>query len=109
MLEGSARFYVVTEANRWEKLKLVKSAAQVALVVLRERPDVVVTTGAAAGYFAVMFGRLLGSKTIWIDSIANADEVSLSGKKAAKFAHVFLTQWPDLERDGRPDYWGSVL
>jgi UDP-N-acetylglucosamine:LPS N-acetylglucosamine transferase len=109
MIDGPARFYAATEASRWEKLKLLKSAAQVALVLLRERPDVVITTGAAAGYFAILFGRLLGSRTIWIDSIANAEEISLSGKKAAKFAHVFLTQWPDLKRSDRPDYWGSVL
>lgn len=109
MIDGPARFYAVTEASRWEKLKLLKSAAQVALVLLRERPDVVITTGAAAGYFAILFGRILKCRTIWIDSIANAEEISLSGKKAAKYAHVFLTQWPDLKRSDRPDYWGSVL
>ena len=82
---------------------------QVALVVFRERPDVVVTTGAAVGYFAIVFGRLAGSRTIWIDSIANADEMSLSGQKASRFAQVVLTQWPELEKPDGPKYWGSVL
>lgn len=104
-----ARFYAVTEASRWNKLKLIKSAIQVAFVIVRERPDVVITTGAAVGYFAILFGKIFGSRTVWVDSIANAEELSLSGQKAARFADVFLTQWPELESPEGPHYWGSVL
>ena len=46
------------------------------LVVLRERPDVVVSTGAAPGYFALRFGRLFGARTLWLESIANVEELS---------------------------------
>ena len=42
-------------------------------LLLRHRPDVIVTTGAAPGYFALRFGKLLGARTIWIDSMANAE------------------------------------
>ena len=106
---SGSRFYSVAEASRWEKVKLVKSAVQVAGILLRERPDVIVTTGAAVGYFAILFGRLIGSRTMWIDSIANAEEVSLSGQKAGKIANCFLTQWPELAKDDGPTFKGSVL
>ena len=46
---------------------------------MRLRPDVVITTGAAPGYFAVRIGKLLGARVVWVDSIANAEELSLSG------------------------------
>lgn len=108
VISGS-RFYSVAEASRWEKAKLVKSAIQVAGILIRERPDVIITTGAAVGYFAILFGRLLGCRTLWIDSIANAEEVSLSGQKAGRIADLFLTQWPELEKDGGPTFKGSVL
>ena len=68
-------------------------------VLLRVRPDVVISTGAAPGYFALRFGGLLGARTLWLDSIANAEELSLSGTKASRFADLTLTQWPEL---GKP-------
>jgi len=103
------RFFAVTEANRWQKLRLLRSLAGVALVVLRVRPDVVITTGAAPGYFALRLGRMLGARTVWVDSIANAGELSLSGRKAGRHADLWLTQWPHLARPGGPEHRGAVL
>jgi len=102
-------FYVVPEANRWDKIRLVRSLLKIVWVVLRLRPDVVVTTGAAPGYFAVRVASLIGSRTVWIDSIANAEELSLSGKKAGRFVDLWLTQWPDVSGPEGPQYKGSVL
>lgn len=102
-------FHVVTEANRWQKLRLMRSLVQIALVVLRTRPDVVITTGAAPGYFALRLARLMGARTVWLDSIANADELSLSGKMAGRHADLWLTQWVHLATPEGPDFRGSVL
>ena len=102
--------HVVTDANMWEKLKLIKMFLQVAWIVLKVRPDFVITTGAAPGYAAIMFGKLLGAKTIWLDSIANSETLSSSGKKAKLWADVWLTQWPHLvNEDQGLASWGSVL
>jgi len=37
---------------------------------------VIVSTGAAPGYFAIVLGRLFGARTIWIDSMANIENLS---------------------------------
>lgn len=94
-VEG-AKFHVVRDATRWDKVGLLVMLLQLILLVLRARPDVVLTTGAAPGYFALRIGKLLGAKTLWLDSIANSEEMSHSGKLAGKHAHVWLTQWPEL-------------
>jgi len=80
------------------------------LVVLRFRPHVVITTGAAPGLIAVRLARLFGARTVWIDSMANSEELSLSGKLAGDHVDLWLTQWPDLT-DKYPGlrYYGSVL
>jgi hypothetical protein len=44
-----------------------------------------------------------------VDSIANAEELSLSGRKVRRFADLWLTQWPDLVREGGPEYAGAVF
>ncbi len=89
-------FHVVRDANRWEKWGMLVMLFQVAWLVFRVRPDVVVTTGAAPGYFAIRCGRMLGAKTLWLDSIANSEELSHSGKLAGNVADAWLTQWPEL-------------
>lgn len=102
-------FHRFTDANRWQKWRLLRQLADVARILLAVRPDVIVTTGASAGYFAIRLGRLLGARSCWIDSIANAAELSLSGAKAGPHADLFLTQWPELARPGGPDFRGAVL
>ncbi|PKP46553.1 MAG: oligosaccharide biosynthesis protein Alg14 [Bacteroidetes bacterium HGW-Bacteroidetes-11] len=95
-LVQNSRFYKVTDANRWNKLKLLKMAFEVRKVVIREKPDVIISTGAAPGLFAILWGRLSGSKTIWLDSIANVEKLSMSGRIVKPFAHLHLTQWEHL-------------
>jgi|SRR5579872_3108583 len=104
------RFYSVRNVTRWDRWGLVILAAQLIRILLVERPQVVLTTGAAPGAFALALSKLLlRSKTIWIDSIANYGAMSTSGLQARRFSDAWLTQWPQLERAGGPEYWGSVL
>ncbi len=104
-----ARFFLTNDATRWNRSALLLAALRIALVVLRFRPDLVISTGAAPGYFAVLFGKWLGARTVWVDSIANAEELSLSGRKAGRIVDLWLTQWPHLARPGGPAYHGGVL
>ena len=101
--------YVVTDASLWEKLKLIKMFVEMLFIMLRYRPDVVITTGAAPGFSAIFWGKLFRAKTIWIDSIANAEELSGSGKKARIFADVWLTQWEHLSNQNSPGFNGKVV
>jgi UDP-N-acetylglucosamine:LPS N-acetylglucosamine transferase len=105
---SGARFYAVPDANRWERLKLLHSAAKILWVLLRERPDVVISTGAAPGYLAVRFAKLRGARTAWVDSAANVEELSLSGRMASGTTDLCLTQWSHLA-GGSVGYEGSVL
>jgi hypothetical protein len=105
---GAAPFHVVTDATRWQRWRLILLAIQVAWIMLRERPDTVITTGAAPGYFGVRIGRLLGARTIWLDSMANVDELSLSGRRAGAFVDLWLTQWAHLAGPDGPHFGGAV-
>lgn len=103
------KFVEVSDASLWEKRRLLAMFAQIAWHSLKIRPHVVVTTGAAPGFAAIVFGKLLGARTIWIDSIANSEELSTSGRHARRWADVWLTQWEHLAGDDGPKYLGSVI
>lgn len=71
-------------------------------------PHVIITTGAAPGLIALIAGRRMGIKTIWVDSCANYERLSLSGRIASYTADLVLTQWPHLASP-TVSYRGSVL
>ena len=46
----------------------------------------------------------MGARTIWIDSMANVDKMSMAGRLARRYSDLWLTQWPHLGVAG-----GSLL
>jgi hypothetical protein len=107
--DPAPQFRAVTDANLDQKLHLLRQLIQVTGLVLRHRPDVIITTGAAPGYFALRLGKLLGARTIWIDSMANAEQLSRSGQEIGRHADLWLTQWEHLARPEGPHFMGAVL
>lgn len=104
------RYYFVDDVTRRDRFKLAVVIYKLIKILLKERPDVIVTTGSLPGLFTIALAHfLLRSKTIWIDSIANSERVSSSGSQARRFADIWLTQWPQLQKEGGPQYWGAVI
>lgn len=105
----NARVHIVSDATRWDRLGVVRLALQILWILMRERPHAVVSTGAAPGCFAIIFGRLLGARTVWLDSIANVEQMSLSGAMVRRYSQLWLTQWPHLAEADGPEFAGTVL
>lgn len=63
-LEQGAELHTIADANISKKTALIHSAFSVLLLLLKLRPDIVITTGAAPGYFALILAKLLGIRTI---------------------------------------------
>ncbi len=103
-----APFYTFRDASRADWWNFAPVAWQLARVLWRVRPDVVVTTGAMPPLAAIVLGRLSGARTLWIDSVANSERLSSSGRIARAVAHCTVTQWPGLATAQVP-CWGSVL
>ncbi|MEZ5535995.1 MAG: oligosaccharide biosynthesis protein Alg14 [Thiolinea sp.] len=103
------KVYSVVDVSADDKWKLIPCALQVGWILLKERPDSIISTGAAPGAVAVMLGKLFGIQTIWIDSIANVQKISRAGRMVQKHADIFLTQWPHLSDDENILHKGSVL
>ena len=102
-------FYAVPDASLWSKLRLVWQAVCVFFILLRIRPDVVISTGASVGFFALFFAKKMKIKTIWVDSLANVEQMSLSGLKVKPYADLWLTQWQHLAKPEGPHFYGAVL
>jgi exopolysaccharide biosynthesis glucuronosyltransferase PssD len=105
-----ARYYAVRNVTRRNGPAFAVTIRQILAIVRRERPDVVVTTGAAPGLIALVLAKLVcGSRTVWIDTVASSEHMTLSGKLARPVADAWLVQWPHLAKAGGPEFWGAVL
>ena len=104
-----APVHLYPDANKDTKLRLVMAAIRLAIIVLRVRPHVVVSTGAAGGYLAIRIARLLGARTMFLDSIANTRELSVSARLAQRAADLVLSQWPAVAQAHGAEYRGAVL
>ena len=100
---------VIRDATRWNKFGLLVQLFQIAWIIFTVRPHVVISTGASPGVFAIRIAKLIGARTCWLDSIANADQISMSGQMIAPHVDLWLTQWPHLSTENGPHYRGSVI
>jgi len=105
---GGSSFYSIRDFNRKNPWVLAVVIFRLLSIFLRERPDCIISTGAAPGLTALFVGRVLGIRTVWVESIANVDELSMSGRVASYIAHRAYVQWPELAGP-RLRYAGSIL
>ena len=108
LLDGQPH-HVVRDISRSSRWSVLVCAVQLLRILWRVRPSVVLTTGAAPGYLGLIIARRLGARTVWIDSVANVERVSMAGQLARKHADLFLVQWPHLADAQEGRYMGSVL
>lgn len=109
-LGPGSEVYVVGECNRDYPLRVIHVLFRCLSILRKERPDVIISTGAAAGCLMCLLGRLLGARIVWLDSITNVKRVSLSGRLVRPFADLFLVQWPELAQRYRGvEYVGTIV
>jgi UDP-N-acetylglucosamine:LPS N-acetylglucosamine transferase len=114
VIEGQIRqygnVYVVGECNRQHPLRVLATLFRCLKAVVYEKPDVVVSTGAAAGCITCFIGKIIGAKVVWLDSITNVNRISLSGRLVRPIADLFLVQWPHLvQKQGNIEFAGAVV
>lgn len=109
-LSKHGEVYIVGESNHKHPVKVFKVFFKCVRVIVRKRPKVVISSGAAAGCIVCFLGKLMGAKVIWIDSITNVEKMSLSGRMVRRIADLLLVQWPRLaEKYEKAEYVGSVI
>jgi UDP-N-acetylglucosamine:LPS N-acetylglucosamine transferase len=111
LLSEKGSTYVIGECNRHHPFLAVVTLYRCLKIALKERPDVVITTGSMPlALFCLVSKLLVGTKIVWIDSIANIEKFSMSGRLIYSFADLFLTQWPDLAtEESKAKFAGALL
>lgn len=76
----------------------------------RIRPKVIVTTGTHTAGPMCILGKIFGSKVIFIETIANTNKKTVTGKLIYPIADLFIVQWKEmLKLYPNAIYGGSIF
>ena len=106
--------YHVLQVNRKEFLFLFKMIAifiQSFFIFLKEKPDVIISTGVLAAIPMMVIGHFFRKKVIYIESFAKISSPTMTGKfiYKKKIADQFYVQWePMLEFYPDAIYKGGI-
>lgn len=99
--------YTIAHAER--DLRVFSNVVEVLRIFRRERPTVMLTTGAGPGVSAAVAARLMGIRVVFVETVAAVTKPSLTGVLMEPLAHSYFVQWPELAK-GKPDRWkGNIF
>lgn len=95
--------------NRSLKALLINT--QLALKTLRkEKPDLIISTGAAIAVPFFYVGKLFGAKCVYIEVYDRIDRPTLTGRLVHPVTDLFIVQWKEMEKVYRKAvYIGSIF
>ena len=87
-------------------LNLIRNTFLAFRILMKERPDLIVSTGAAVAVPFFYVGKLFGSKLVFIEVFDRIDSPTLTGRMVHPVADAFILQWDEQKRFFRK---GKVL
>lgn len=123
--DGHRTFFITYDSSRTRKLKdkyllenidrsptrFLRSIPIILKILIKEMPDLIVSTGAEIAIPVFYLARLFRVKLIFLETLARVDKPSLTGKIVYPIADMFLVQWKRLlEKYGKKAvYEGAVI
>lgn len=108
-----SNIYNVEQINRKEK-RFVWNFFRLFIdswkIYKKERPDVMLSTGALATIPLALIGKLGGCRIVYIESFARVTKPSTTGKIMYRISDVFVIQWKELKKYyPKAIYLGSIF
>lgn len=109
VLKNARAYTAYSPTNRSIK-NLVRNLVLAWRILLKERPQVIVSTGAGVCVPFFLISRLRRIKTVYIESLARIHKLSLTGRMVYPLSDEFIVQWPELaERLRKATFRGQLL
>jgi beta-1,4-N-acetylglucosaminyltransferase len=91
-------------------MRALRNSLKQLVVLLKARPQAILSTGASIAIPVSLFGRLLGVKVIHIETGSRVYSLSSTGKLMYRIAHRFFVQWKQLQQEyPKAIYAGRLL
>lgn len=77
---------------------LIKNTFLAFKILKNEKPDIIISTGAAVAVPFFYLGKLFGAKTIYIEVFDRYDKPTLTGKLVYPITDKFIVQWESMKK-----------
>ncbi len=77
---------------------LIRNTILAVKVLRKEKPDVIISTGAAVAVPFFYLGKLMGAKTIYIEVFDRIDKPTVSGKLVYPICDKFIVEWEEMKK-----------
>ena len=109
LLAGERILPVYYPSNRSIKALMINTVRAIRYLK-QEKPDLIISAGAAPAVPFFYIGKLTGAKTIFIEAYDRIDKASLTGKLCYRVSDVFIVQWESmLKVFPKAVYLGSIF
>lgn len=93
-LKNEKTYWCYYPTNR-NLFNLVRNTFLAIKVLTKEKPDIIVSTGAGAAIPFFLIGKLMRKKTIYIEVYDRISKPTLTGKIVYFFTDLFIVQWEE--------------
>lgn len=77
---------------------LIKNTFLAIKVLKKEKPDVIISSGAAVAVPFFYIGKLFGAKTVYIEVFDRIDKPTVTGKLVYPVTDKFIVQWEEMKK-----------
>lgn len=77
---------------------LIKNTVVAWKVLKKEKPDLIISSGAAVAVPFFYLGKLLGAKLIYIEVFDRIDKPTMTGKLVYPITDKFIVQWEEMKK-----------
>jgi beta-1,4-N-acetylglucosaminyltransferase len=101
----------LTDNIGYSIFRMVKSFFWSFKILRLEKPDVVLSLGSEIAVPFIYLGKLMGIRTIFLESWCRVENLSLSGRLVYPLVDAFWVQWPQLLEvcSSKAKYRGAVI
>lgn len=97
LLKGENVYPCYFPTNRSLKA-LVKNTKLAWKVLIKEKPDLIISSGAAVAVPFFYIGKIIGAKLIYIEVFDRINTSTVSGKLVYPITDKFIVEWEDMTR-----------
>jgi UDP-N-acetylglucosamine:LPS N-acetylglucosamine transferase len=77
---------------------LIKNSFLAFKILRKEKPDVIISSGAAIAVPFFYLGKIFGSKTVYIEVFDRIDKPTMTGKLVYPVTDKFIVQWEEMKK-----------
>ncbi len=97
LLKGERRYSCYFPTNRSLKALLINTVRAIR-ILRKEKPDVIISSGAAVAVPFFYIGKLFGAKLIYIEVFDRIDKPTITGKLVYPITDKFIVQWDEMHK-----------